>query len=114
MKVLKANEVKLRETETSLRTDVDKAVRSKGELEVSAKGIGAIKSHLSIYTSLLLTLKIKVEKLIANLKEAEKTKTALEGEVDKKGAELEKMKRLKEDLEVSDVCFSSYDNTSTV
>ena len=38
MKVLRANEVKLRETETSLRTEVDKAVCSKGELEVSKEG----------------------------------------------------------------------------
>ena len=37
VKELRASEVKLRETETSLRTEVDKAVRSKGELEVSEK-----------------------------------------------------------------------------
>ena len=37
MKKLRANEVELRGTETSLRTKVDEVVRSKGELEVSEK-----------------------------------------------------------------------------
>ena len=34
---LKANEEKLKETETSLRIKVDEVVRSKGKLEVSEK-----------------------------------------------------------------------------
>ena len=45
MKKLRANEVNFRETETSLRTEVENSVCLKGKLEVSEKG-GLIKSHL--------------------------------------------------------------------
>ena len=68
--------------------------------------IDAMESHKSTYISLTLTFKGKV-------KEAEKTEATLKGQLDKMSVELEKMKCLKEEAEVSDVCFSSYDITVT-
>ena len=55
-----------------------------------------------------------MKELIAKLKEAEKVKTSLKEELDKMSTELEKVKRSKEEAEVSDECFSTYDIMSTV
>ena len=49
-----------------------------------------------------------------NQKIADKAEKTLKGQVDKLSTDLERVKRLKEEAEVSDVCFSSHDIMSIV
>ena len=57
-----------------------------------------------MHTSHLLTLKDEVKVLKANQKKTEKAEK-LKGQLDKMSTDLEKVKRLKEEAEVSNVCF---------
>ena len=70
--------------------------------------------YIRTHSCLLLTFKNEVKDLRANQKTADKTEKTLKGQLDKMSTELEKVKRLKEEAEVSDVWFSSFDITSTV